>query len=75
MICCPRCKDEPFPRIRIILDMEVTDISISNKQIGLGGLVRDWKNTFKCNKCELEALTTFNIWGRRTLIRDKKGVG
>lgn len=69
MICCPRCKDEPFPRIRIILDVEITGFSVTSNGIGMEGLCRDWEHKFECNKCGLVALESFFITGKRTLIR------
>jgi hypothetical protein len=69
MLCCPRCKDEPFPRIRIILDIEVIGVSVTSNGMGMEGLVRDWECKFRCDKCGLVALERFFITGKRTLKR------
>lgn len=65
MLCCPRCKDEPFPRIVVANASRLYEMGerIANH------IETDTEYKFRCNNCELEVLRSFKIWGIRTLKR------
>jgi len=52
---CPRCKDVPFERYRMITLIEGADWSVLAHGFSLGGFAQELYHIFWCRACNLRA--------------------